>query len=105
MYRSRRSGVDDDASAWHYTSTPELPMCLAPGSGIYGSFVSFARNYLMNEAVSNQLVSKDEYLDDMMDERESLLIRLGRLEEKLISGGRLKLRTKPPRRSTKNENS
>jgi len=50
-------------------------------------------------------VTKDEYLNDMMDEREALLIRLGRIEEKLIQNGRLKLRTKPPRRGAKQESS
>jgi hypothetical protein len=39
------------------------------------------------------------FLNDKMSEREALLVRLGQLEDSLIKHGRLKKRTKPPRKS------
>ena len=40
----------------------------------------------------------DMVLNDKMGERETLLVRLGQLEDSLIKHGRLKARTKPPRK-------
>ena len=59
----------------------------------------------MNGNDNKNYVTKDEHLDNMMDEREVLLIRLGRLEDRLIKEGRLKVRTKPPRRGVRVDSS
>ena len=46
---------------------------------------------------SNGMLPKEQWLDSLMDEREVLIVRLGQLENILISERRLQSRTKQPR--------
>lgn len=51
-----------------------------------------------NTTAADQRATRALVLDDMMAEREALLIRLGQVEDTLIAHGRLNRRTKQPSR-------